>query len=75
MGNDVLGKPCGTLHDTFIASILNEFPGAKIFPPPLSPTRGGNNRHGLDSWENYMERPAIWIDPDPLLAPTPGAVV
>ncbi len=59
--------------DTFIASILNDFLGAEIFPP--SATRSGNNRPTLDSWENYMERPAIWIDLGSSPAPTSGAVV
>jgi hypothetical protein len=44
--------------DTFIASILHDFPDARaeVAPRALPAIAGGTT---LDSWENYMEKPVI----------------
>ena len=61
----------------FIASIRHGLPSvhAEVVPNPPAATPRRSSRPTLDSWENYMENPFIWIDAGPSPAPDPGAVV
>ena len=63
--------------DSFIASILNDISAGRIetVSPQPPRTRNGGNRSALDSWENYMDKPVVWINASPSSAPTPKAVV
>ena len=60
--------------EAFIASILHVYRDARREDAPRAlPANAGGTF--LDSWENYLEKPAIWIDPGPSRAPDPRAVV
>jgi hypothetical protein len=59
--------------DAFLATILNGDPDPD--PHAVGASSIKHQRHRLDYWENYLDRPVRWIDAFPSPTLTPGAAV